>query len=94
MSRTSSEDLQEKSSTGIDHNRIEEAKASMPSSFVENDETSRKMLLIRLSEAAGRIREEAELIRNSNFSDSTARLMRILGEVVEEQKQALHGASK
>ena len=72
---------------------------TMPTTFVEvpteKSETKvaspvdQKMLVYRLTEAARRIREETELIRRSSFSDTGARLMRILGETVEEQRQAI-----
>jgi hypothetical protein len=54
-------------------------------------ETEKRMLLFRLSDAAQRIREESELIRRTGFSDPAGRLLRILGEAVEEQSVALSG---
>lgn len=57
-------------------------------------EISRHMLLIRLSEAASRIREEAQLIRSVGFTDPSARLLRILGETNEEQQLALANKGK
>ena len=48
-----------------------------------------RMLLIRLSDAAARIRDEKALIQQIGYQDQTSRLLRILGEAVEEQKSAL-----
>lgn len=66
---------------------------AMPDSFVVSEEakteTEKRMLLFRLSDAAMRIREEADLIRRTGFTDQASRLMRILGEAVEEQHAAL-----
>ena len=62
-----------------------------------SSETDKRMLLIRLSDAASRIREEATLIRRLGFTDSSSRLLRILGETIEEQRLALEakgGTSK
>ena len=58
-------------------------------SGVEASETDRRMLLFRLSNAALRIRDEADLIRRTGFTDQASRLLRILGEAVEEQHAAL-----
>lgn len=58
-------------------------------STVDTTETEKRMLLFRLSDAASRIRDEANLIRRTAFTDSSARLLRILGEAVEEQRGAL-----
>lgn len=80
------------------------SQTNMPNSFLEippeklgseklttekSTAADQKMLVYRLTEAARRIREETELIRRSSFSDSGARLMRILGETVEEQRQSI-----
>ena len=54
-----------------------------------SSETEQRMLLFRLSDAAMRIREEADLIRRTGFTDQASRLLRILGEAVEEQHSAL-----
>lgn len=54
-------------------------------------ETEQRMLLFRLSDAAIRIRDEADLIRRTGFTDQASRLLRILGEAVEEQHSALSG---
>ncbi len=66
---------------------------TMPDSFVvtpaAKTETEKRMLLFRLSDAAMRIREEADLIRRTGFTDQSSRLLRILGEAVEEQHAAL-----
>ena len=66
---------------------------TMPDSFIVSkeakSETEKRMLLFRLSDAAIRIREEAELIRRNGFADQSSRLMRILGEAVDEQHAAL-----
>lgn len=62
------------------------------------NETERRMLLFRLSDAGSRIREESNLIQRTGFSDASARLLRILGETIEEQRLAiastLRGESK
>ncbi len=68
-----------------------ETQAHRPSGGAE---ISRHMLLIRLSEAASRIREEAQLIRSVGFTDPSARLLRILGETNEEQQLALASKEK
>jgi hypothetical protein len=69
----------------------------MPSSFVVSREDTtaleKRMLLFRLSEAGTRIREEADLIRRTGFTDHGSRLLRILAEAVEEQHLALGGRS-
>ena len=52
-------------------------------------EIEMRMLVIRLSNAATRIREEASLIQRTGFSDQNSRLLRMLGETVEEQRLAL-----
>lgn len=57
-------------------------------------EISRHMLLIRLSEAASRIREEAEQIRGVGFTEPSSRLLRILAETAEEQRGALASKEK
>ncbi len=49
-------------------------------------EADRLQLLVRLSDAAARIREETELIQRTSFADPAGRLLRILGEAVEEQR--------
>lgn len=54
-----------------------------------SNETDRRMLLFRLSEAGTRIRDEAELIRRTGFTDQASRLLKILSEAVEEQHVAL-----
>ncbi len=56
---------------------------------VDVSETDRRMLLFRLSNAALRIRDEADLIRRTGFTDQASRLLRILGEAVEEQHAAM-----
>lgn len=61
-------------------------------SVAATSETDKRMLLIRLSDAAARIREEATLIRRAGFTDPASRLLRILGETVEEQRLALDTA--
>lgn len=70
----------------------------MPDSFVtsraETSETEKRMLLIRLSEASGRIRKESDLIRRTGFTEPSGRLLRILAETVEEQLIALDGKTK
>lgn len=55
----------------------------------ESSETEKRMLLFRLSNASARIREETDLIRRTGFTDQASRLLRILGEAVEEQQVAL-----
>ncbi|CAN5547575.1 hypothetical protein BH10BDE1_BH10BDE1_31970 [soil metagenome] len=60
-------------------------------------ETERRMLLVRLSDAADKIRKETELIQRTSFGDPTGRLLRILAETVEEQRLsfgAVRGAKK
>lgn len=60
-------------------------------------ETDRRMLLVRLSDAADKIRKETELIQRTSFSDPAGRLLRILAETVEEQRLSLgavRGAKK
>ena len=60
-------------------------------------ETDRRMLLVRLSDAADKIRKETELIQRTSFSDPAGRLLRILAETVEEQRLsfgAARGAKK
>jgi hypothetical protein len=49
-------------------------------------ETDRRMLLVRLSDAAEKIRKETELIQRTAFNDPAGRLLRILAESVEEQR--------
>lgn len=46
-------------------------------------------LLARLTEASAFIRSEAEQIQNIGFTDRSVRLLRILGEAVEEQRLGL-----
>lgn len=72
------------------------AEFNMPASFEPSEasaemktETEKRMLLFRLSEAGMRIREEADLIRRTGFTNPASRLLRILGETVEEQHVAL-----
>ena len=74
------------------------SESKMPDTFVVSPEvtteTEKRMLLFRLSDAANRIREEGDLIRRTGFADQASRLMRILGEAVEEQHVALGGKQK
>ena len=49
-------------------------------------ETDRHLLLIRLSDAAEKIRKETELIQRTSFNDPAGRLLRILAETIEEQR--------
>ena len=67
----------------------EEPKHARPAS----SETEQRMLLFRLSDAAMRIREESDLIHRAGFTDPASRLLRLLGEAVEEQHAALSGKS-
>lgn len=71
---------------------------SVPASFAvspaDENEIGKRMLLIRLSDAAERIRQEGELIRRTGFTDGTSRLVRILAEAVDEQRLALGEKSK
>lgn len=56
-------------------------------------EVDQRMLLFRLSDAASRIRGESDLIRRTGFTDASSRLLRILGETIEEQRLALAGSA-
>lgn len=55
-------------------------------------EKNQRMLLVRLSDAADRIRKETELIQRTGFDDPAARLLRILAETVEEQRVSFGAA--
>ena len=55
-------------------------------------ETDRRMLLVRLSDAAEKIRKETELIQRTSFNDPAGRLLRILGETIEEQRLSFGAA--
>jgi hypothetical protein len=62
-------------------------------SVTDTSELEKRMLLFRLSDAAARIRDEANLIRRTAFTDASGRLLRILGETVEEQRAALDSSN-
>ena len=91
MKSTASKQTSEKQNSSVT------AAFAVPLSAVNRQgetEISRHMLLIRLSEAASRIREEAEQIRGVGFTETSARLYRILAETTEEQRCALASKEK
>ncbi len=56
---------------------------------VENAANAQLDLLARLTEASAFIRSEAEQIKTIGLSDRSVRLLRILGEAIEEQRLGL-----
>jgi hypothetical protein len=78
----------------VNHNSINSAPAPVAAIVVPMAHASSQRedhLLLRLNRAAELIRRETEQIQSKNFLDQSVRLLRLLGETVEEQRLGFEG---